>query len=73
MLCNTGEACPKSGYWQIALLPHDGISQNAILAFNEGEMMPADKVTFYRQRIWPFSDTQHQEDQHVQWRFVGEV
>jgi TPR repeat protein len=73
LLCNTGEACPKSGYWQIALLPHDGISQNAILAFTEGDMMPTDKVTFYRHRIWPFSDTQYQEDQHVQWRFVGEV
>ena len=73
LLCNTGEPCPKSGYWQIALLPHDGISQNAILAFTEGDMMPTDKVTFYRHRIWPFSDTQYQEDQHVQWRFVGEV
>lgn len=73
LLCNTGEPCPKSGYWQIAFLPYDGISQNAILAFNEGDMMPTDKVTFYRQRIWPFSDMQYQEDQHVQWRFVGEV
>jgi hypothetical protein len=73
LLCNTGEPCPKSGYWQIALLPHDGISQNAILVFNEGDMMPTDKVTFYRHRIWPFSDTRYQEDQHVQWRFVGEA
>jgi hypothetical protein len=73
LLCNTGEPCPKSGYWQIAWLPNTGISQNAILAFNEGEIMPTDKVTFYRHRIWPFNDTQHQEDQHVQWRFIGEV
>ncbi len=71
LLCNTGEPCPKSGYWQIAWLPHSGISQNAILAFNEGEIMPTDRVDFYRPRPWPLSDKHTQQEQSVDWLFLG--
>lgn len=73
LLCKTGEPCPKSGYWQIAWLPYNGISQNAIIAFREGDIMPTDRVDFYRPRMWPLSDKHVQQDQHVDWRFVGEV
>ncbi|WMY72547.1 DUF6396 domain-containing protein [Buttiauxella selenatireducens] len=73
LLCKTGEPCPKSGYWQIAWLPHDGISQNAILTLKEGDIMPTDVVDFYRPRPWPFSDKHYQQEQNVDWRFLGEV
>lgn len=73
LLCKTGEPCPKSGYWQIAWLPRDGISQNAILTLKEGDIMPADIVDFYRPRPWPLSDKHYQEAQHIDWRFLGEV
>jgi hypothetical protein len=73
LLCKTGEPCPKSGYWQIAWLPREGLSQSAIIAFREGDIMPTDRVDFYRPRMWPLSDKHVQQDQHVEWRFVGEV
>jgi len=73
LLCKTGEPCPKSGYWQIAWLPREGLSQNAIIAFREGDIMPTDRVEFYRSRPWPLSDKLFHQDQHVDWRFVGEA
>ena len=71
LLCKTGEPCPKSGYWQIARLPREGVSQNAILMFKEGDIMPADVVDIYRARPWPFSDKHEQQEQHVEWRLVA--
>nr|WP_129953509.1 DUF6396 domain-containing protein [Rahnella sp. RFA10(1/100)] len=73
LLCKTGEPCPKSGYWQIAWLPREGLSQNAILALREGEIMPTDRVEFCRSRPWPLSDQLFHQEQHVDWRFVGAV
>lgn len=73
LLCQTGEPCPKTGYWQVTWIPHIGSSTREIISFTQGDIMPTDNVTFYRQRIWPFSDMQHQEEQHVHWRFMGEV
>ncbi len=73
LLCKTGEPCPKSGYWQIAWLPHEGLSQNAIIAFREGDIMPTDRVEICRSRPWPLSDKLFHQDQHVDWRLVGEV
>ncbi|KAB8310440.1 sel1 repeat family protein [Rouxiella chamberiensis] len=73
LLCKTGEPCPKSGYWQIAWLPREGLSQSAIIAFREGDIMPTDRVDFYRPRMWPLSDIQVQQNQHVDWRFLGEA
>ncbi|WP_129991041.1 MULTISPECIES: SEL1-like repeat protein [unclassified Rahnella] len=71
LLCKTGEPCPKSGYWQIAWLPREGLSRNAILALREGEIMPTDRVEFCRSRPWPLSDQLFHQEQHVDWRFVG--
>jgi hypothetical protein len=73
LLCKTGEPCPKSGYWQIAWLPREGLSQNAIIAFREGDIMPTDRVEICRSRPWPLSDKLFHQDQHVDWRLVGEV
>jgi hypothetical protein len=73
LLCKTGEPCPKSGYWQIAWLPREGLSQNAIIAFREGDIMPTDRVEICRSRPWPLSDKLFHQDQHVDWRFVGEA
>lgn len=73
LLCKTGEPCPKSGYWQIARQSREGVSQNAILMFKEGDMMPAEVVDIYRARPWPFSDKFEQQERHVDWRFLGEA
>ena len=73
LLCKTGEPCPKSGYWQVAWIPHNGISQREIISFNEGDIMPTDTVDFYRSRPWPFSDKHIRQEQHVDWRFLGEA
>ncbi|VDZ72536.1 Uncharacterised protein [Atlantibacter hermannii] len=50
LLCKTGEPCPKSGYWQVARPPREGVSRNAIVMFKEGDIMPADVVDIYRAR-----------------------
>ena len=73
LLCRTGEPCPRSGYWQIARPPREGVSQRAILMVNEGDMMPADVVDIYRTRPWPSGNKHEQQKQHVDWRFLGEV
>lgn len=73
LLCKTGEPCPKSGYWQIAWLPREGLSRNAIIAFREGDIMPTDRVEICRSCPWPLSDKLFHQDQHVDWRFVGEA
>ena len=73
LLCRTGEPCPRSGYWQIARPPREGVSQRAILMVKEGDMMPADVVDIYRTRPWPSGDKHEQQKQHVDWRFLGEV
>jgi len=73
LLCKTGEPCPKSGYWQIARPPRQGVSRNAIVMFKEGDIMPADVVDIYRARPWPFGDKHEQHEQHTDWRYLGEV
>ncbi|EHG7614066.1 sel1 repeat family protein [Citrobacter sedlakii] len=73
LLCRSGEACPKSGYWQIAWIPHTGISQEEIRYFTEGETMPMDIVERLHPRPWPFSDKRVREERAVEWRLVGEA
>ena len=73
LLCKTGEPCPKSGYWQVARPPREGVSRNAIVMFKEGDIMPADVVDIYRARPWPLGDKHEQHEQHTDWRFLGEV
>ncbi|EHG7614465.1 sel1 repeat family protein [Citrobacter sedlakii] len=73
LLCRSGEACPKSGYWQIAWIPHTGISQEEIRYFAEGETMPMDIVERLHPRPWPFSDKRVCEERAVEWRLVGEA
>jgi len=65
LLCKTGEPCPKSGYWQIAWLPREGLSQNAIIAFREGDIMPTDRVEICRSRPWPLSDKLFHQDRNT--------
>ncbi|HCT5819232.1 TPA: sel1 repeat family protein [Citrobacter sedlakii] len=73
LLCRSGESCPKSGYWQIAWIPHTGISQEEIRYFTEGETMPMDIVERLHPRPWPFSDKRVCEERAVEWRLVGEA
>ena len=73
LLCKTGEPCPKSGYWQVARPPRQGVSRSAIVMFKEGDIMPADVVDIYRARPWPSGDKHEQHEQHTDWRFLGEV
>ncbi|MGS1866874.1 DUF6396 domain-containing protein [Klebsiella pasteurii] len=38
LLCRSGEPCPKSGYWQPAWIPHEGVGDNTIRYFREGKL-----------------------------------
>jgi TPR repeat protein len=73
LLCHSGEACPKSGYWQMAWWPREGLSGNAIRYFREGETMPTETVEIFRPRPWPLSDIHQRKEQAVWWRRVGEA
>jgi hypothetical protein len=73
LLCRSGDPCPKSGYWQVALLPYVGISQQAILYFNQGTRMPTDPVEIEQSRIWPLSPKRVIQDQVVDWLFLSEA
>ncbi|EOG5375226.1 sel1 repeat family protein [Cronobacter turicensis] len=72
-LCRSGEPCPKSGYWQIAWIPHTGISQEAIRYFHQGDIMPTDNVERIIPRPWPLKNKRVTEEQRVDWRLVGEA
>jgi len=71
--CHSGESCPKSGYWQIAWIPHTGISKEEIRYFTQGDIMPADRVEHFIPRPWPLQDKRVTEEQRVAWRLVGEA
>jgi TPR repeat protein len=73
LLCRSGEPCPRSGYWQIAWRPREGTSREEVLYLRQGDIMPADRVEIYRPRPWPLSDRRIQQEQRVDWRFIGEV
>ncbi|HKS34900.1 MAG TPA: DUF6396 domain-containing protein [Enterobacteriaceae bacterium] len=73
LLCQTGEPCPKSGYWQIAWLPYRGISKDEILYVDEGTIMPTDTVVYYQHRIWPLGSKRIEQQQQVHWRFLTEA
>ncbi|EOG5375229.1 sel1 repeat family protein [Cronobacter turicensis] len=73
LLCRSGEPCPKSGYWQIAWIPHTGIIQEAIRYFHQGDIMPTDRVERVISRPWPLKNMRVTEEQGVDWRLVGEA
>ncbi|MDF7681809.1 DUF6396 domain-containing protein [Enterobacteriaceae bacterium ESL0689] len=73
ILCRTGEPCPKSGYWKIAWIPNVGVSKEETRYFREGQIMPTDRVVKVIHRPWPFKAKWLQEDQHVDWKFMGEA
>ncbi|MCJ9552499.1 DUF6396 domain-containing protein, partial [Klebsiella quasipneumoniae] len=73
LLCRSGEPCPKSGYWQPAWIPHEGIGDNTIRYFREGKIMPPQTVDIVRPRPWPLRDKWLREEKQVHWRLVGEA
>ncbi|MFP8580450.1 sel1 repeat family protein [Klebsiella pasteurii] len=73
LLCRSGEPCPKSGYWQPAWIPHEGVGDNTIRYFREGKIMPTQTVDIIRPRPWPLRDKWQREEQQVHWRLVGEA
>ncbi|WP_338636109.1 DUF6396 domain-containing protein [Erwinia persicina] len=44
LLCRSGEACPKSGYWQLAWTLNSGISKDETRYFKQGDIIPTDLV-----------------------------
>ncbi|MDW2617827.1 hypothetical protein RYZ50_03140, partial [Klebsiella pneumoniae] len=71
--CPTFGVQSKSGYWQPAWRPREGMSEHAIRYFREGDIMPVEKVTFVRPRPWPLRDRLVVEAQETVWRRVGEA
>ena len=73
LLCRSGEACPKSGYWQLAWIPNSGISKEETRYFKQGDIMPTDLVERFTPRPWPLKDKRVLEEQWIDWRFIGEA
>ncbi|MBK0095724.1 sel1 repeat family protein [Erwinia sp. S63] len=73
LLCNSGEACPRSGYWQTAWIPDSGTGPEEVRYFREGDTMPADRITRIQSRPWPLRDRLTEEEQPVTWRYLGEA
>ena len=57
-ICHSGEACPRSGYWQIIGVDNywSTVEGSAIRRFQQGERMPTVVVERRISRIWPLPD-----------------
>jgi tetratricopeptide (TPR) repeat protein len=72
--CESGQACPQSGYWKAEPIYHfrASIQGNPIHRFKQGEMMPTLKVTRYQRRFL-LADRTTVQVENVSWRLFGEA
>jgi len=73
LLCRSGEACPKSGYWQLAWTLNSGISKDETRYSKQGDIIPTDLVARFTLRPWPLKGKRVLEEQWTDWRFMGEA
>ncbi|MEI2266674.1 SEL1-like repeat protein [Erwinia sp. CGal63] len=75
LLCDSGNACPRSGYWQVSLCKWEWLSEDVpqIRYFAQGNRLPRLRVSFMAPRIWPLSDRHVSREQPVSWQFIGEA
>ncbi|WP_375741571.1 DUF6396 domain-containing protein [Pseudomonas boanensis] len=73
-ICYSGEACPRSGYWQIAWMhTRTIVPREVIRRFEQGEVMPVQVVERFHSRRWPFPDKTTFTEEQVQWRLLGDA
>ncbi|MBW1250655.1 SEL1-like repeat protein [Pseudomonas tolaasii] len=71
--CQSGQACPQSGYWQAWRLTdasQASLQDGAVRHFEEGEILPPQSVERHHRRFLR-ADTTTVEDEIVEWRLLG--
>ncbi|WP_371367439.1 sel1 repeat family protein [Pseudomonas sp. QL9] len=74
-ICNSGEACPHSGYWQIIGVDSywSIVEGSTIRRFKQGERMPTAVIERRISRIWPLPDKVIKDPEYVRWVMLGEA
>ncbi|WP_449432797.1 SEL1-like repeat protein [Pseudomonas putida] len=76
LMCNSGTACPQSGYWELIGLEGSVWNFSAdreICLFEQGQPMPTRLIPLRYSRIWPLPDLVTHNEEQVRWQFYGEV
>lgn len=72
LICFSGEACPRSGYWKVIWSPERTVRRPEVIRhFEEGEAFPIQTVERYHLRPWPLSDKTTFRDETVEWGLLG--
>lgn len=74
-ICNSGQACPQTGYWQAARIAHQLLSRlegGPIRRFEQGEIMPTQRVQSRHTRFL-LSDKITVAEEKVLWELLGEA
>ena len=73
--CNSGEACLRSGYWEMAGVSNfwTTVEGGAIHRFQLGERMPTPVIERRFNRIWPLPDKVTKGPECVRWVMLGEA
>ena len=73
--CYSGQACPQTGYWQAIRVAHQYLSRlegGAILRFEQGEIMPTQRVQS-RQTRFLLQDRITVAEEKIEWWLFGEA
>jgi hypothetical protein len=67
--CVAGSKCPVSGWWQVHEHSelHTPNGQPIVRHFEQGEVLPVERMRYYRDRIWPLPKSQHEGPVRVWW------
>ena len=71
--CRNGEVCPVSGYWEMEWWDYNSLNTQRIVRFNQGDILPTDRVRRVVTRPWPFEDKIVIEERMMAWRLIAEV
>ncbi len=74
-ICNSGEACPRSGYWQIIGVDNywSIVEGRTIRRFQQGERMPTPVIERRYTRLWPLPDKVTKGPESVRWVLYGDA
>ncbi|WP_160286688.1 SEL1-like repeat protein [Pseudomonas knackmussii] len=74
-ICNSGEACPRSGYWQIIGVDNywSTVEGSTIRRFQQGERMPTLVIERRYTRLWPLPDKVTKGPESVRWVLYGDA
>lgn len=71
--CRNGEVCPVTGYWEMEWWDYNSLNTQRIVRFNQGDILPTDRVRRVVTRPWPFEDKIVIEEKMMAWRLIAEV